>query len=165
MGLRRRRRAAYRIRRLEVMDDTWINRELPILVALVTRFDDPAVDQVRPAEVIDLTGLDGNAVLRGLTALCEARPAYLEFVPVGDETRAPAIITGITSIARRAVGAWPSPESMVDRLVEALTRAAEQEPDLERKSKLHQTALWLGGVLRDVAVQTVGTVVGRQIGL
>ena len=146
------------------MDDIWISRELPILVALVTRFDDPAVGQVRPAEVVDLTGLDENAVLRGLTALCEARPAYLEFVPV-DDRRAPAIIIGVTSIARRTVGAWPSPESMADRLVEALKRAAEQEPDPDRKSKLQQTALWLGGVLRDVAVRTAGTIVGRHIAL
>jgi hypothetical protein len=53
---------------------------------------------------------------------------------------------------------------MADRLVEALMRAADHEPDPDRKSKLQQTALWLGGVLRDVVVQTAGTIVGHHIG-
>lgn len=38
--------------------------------------------------------------------------------------------------------------AVVDRLVEALTLAAEQEQDPERMSRLQQTALWLGGALR-----------------
>jgi hypothetical protein len=146
------------------MNDTWTDRDLPVLMALVEQFDDPAVDQVRPAEVVALTGLDEDAVLRALTALCEARPAYLDCITLGEQ-RAPAIITGISAMARQAVGAWPSPETVVDRLVEALTRAAEQEQDPERRSRLQQTALWLGGALRDVAVQVAGTVVGRQLGL
>jgi hypothetical protein len=115
-------------------------------------------------EVGTLTGLDDAAVLRALTALCEARPAYLECITVGEE-RAPAIITGITAHARQAAGAWPTAEALVDRLVQALAGAAEQEQDPERRSKLQQIALSLGGALRDVAVQAAGTVVARQVGL
>lgn len=145
------------------MDDTWMKRDLPVLTALVERFDDPAVDQVRPPEVGVLTGLDDAAVLRALTALCEARPAYLECITVGEE-RGPAIITGVTAHARRATGAWPTAESLVDQLIYALAGAAEREQDPERRSKLQQTALWLGGALRDVAIQVAGTVVAQHVG-
>jgi len=145
------------------MDDTWMKRDLPVLTALVERFDDPAVDQVRPPEVGVLTGLDDAAVLRALTALCEARPAYLECITVGEE-RGPAIITGVTAHARQATGAWPTAESLVDQLIHALAGAAEREQDPERRSKLQQTALWLGGALRDVAIQVAGTVVAQHVG-
>ena len=146
------------------MDDTWTNRDLPVLAALVERFDDPAVDQVRPSEVVALCGLDEAAVFRALTALCEAQPAYVEFITV-DEERAPVVITGVSTHARRAVGAWPSPEALVDRLVQALAAAAEREQDPERRSRLQQTAVWLGGALRDVALQVAGTVVARHVAL
>lgn len=147
-----------------VMEDTWTGRDLPVLAALVERFDDPAVDQMRPAEIAALVTLDEATVLRALTALCEAQPAYLDCVSIGEQ-RAPVIVTGVTALARQAVGSWPSPEALVDRLVAALTLAAEHEDDPERKSKLQQAALWFGGALRDVAVQVAATVVARSIGL
>jgi hypothetical protein len=144
------------------MEDTWTNRDLPALVALVELFDDPAVDQVRPPEVCTLTGLDETTVLRALTALCEARPVYLECITGGEE-RAPAIITGVTAHARRATGAWPTAETLADRFIQALAGAAEREQDPERRSNLQQTALWLGGALRDVAVQVAATVVAQRL--
>jgi hypothetical protein len=144
------------------MKDTWTNRDLPVLAALVELFDDPAVDQVRPPEVCALTGLKDAAVLRALTALCEARPAYLNHIPLGEE-RAPAIITGVTAHARQATGAWPTAETLVDRFIQALAGAAEDEQDPERRSKLQETARWLGGALRDVAVQVAATVVAQRL--
>lgn len=146
------------------MEDTWAARDLLVLDALVKHFDDPAVDQVRPSEIEVLTGLGKDEVERALIALCEADPAYLVCGSVA-ELRSPVIVSGVMERARRAVGAWPNPEDLVDRLVSAFTKAAEDEQDPERKSKLRQTAGWLSGALRDVAVQVAATAVGRSVGM
>jgi hypothetical protein len=147
--------------RVDVVEDSWMTRELPVLIALVEQFDDPAVSLIRTPQVAALTGLDESVVERGLTALFEARPRFVEgFAP--EEVRVPSYISGVTERARRAVGAWPTPESVVDQLVQALTATAERERDPERESKLKEVAAWLAGGMRDVAVQVVGAVLTQH---
>jgi hypothetical protein len=72
-------------------------------------------------------------------------------VEVGQES-VPVRVTGVTERARIAVGQWPSPETLMTGLVRALERAADDEPEPERKSKLRTAAAILVGVARDVAV-------------
>lgn len=72
-------------------------------------------------------------------------------------------VQGVTPAARQAVGQWPTPESLITRLVEGLTAAAEREADPERKSRLRQAAVLLGGAARDVAVAVASSVVQRYI--
>lgn len=50
----------------------------------------------------------------------------------------------------------------MDRLVAALSFAAENEADPDRKSKLRQTAPWLGGGRRNVVTQVAIGVVLHQ---
>jgi hypothetical protein len=54
------------------------------------------------------------------------------------------IILGITDEARRAVGQWPSPEAVADRIVAELLAAASQEPDESKRTKLRAAAETLG---------------------
>lgn len=144
------------------MEDTWTDRDLPVLSALVSRFDDPTVDVVRPAEMVAVSGLTEDAVMRALTALCEAEPQLLQcYHP--EEQRVPAFINGVTAEARRRVGAWPTPEAMVDRLVAAFTQAAEHEHDAEKKSNLRKVADLLGGALREIAIGVTATVVAQHV--
>ena len=46
------------------------------------------------------------------------------------------IIHAVTERTRRELGTWPSPETVVNRLVEALLPAADAEEEPERKGKL-----------------------------
>ena len=56
--------------------------------------------------------------------------------------------------ARRAVGQWPTPESLVEQLAAAFGDAADKEPDAEKKSHLLLVAGFLGTTGRDVATST-----------
>ena len=69
-----------------------------------------------------------------------------------------------TGHARRAIGAWPTPESIADRLVNALDEAAEREPDPEQKGWLG-AAGYLGSAGRDLAVEIGATAINRQMGM
>lgn len=103
-------------------------------------------------------------VQAALRALDSERPAYiskLEKVMTGDII----FIGAPTGHARRAVGAWPTAETIADRLVTALDEAAEREPDPERKGWLRKTAAYLGNAGRDLAVEIGATAINRQMGL
>ncbi len=64
-------------------------------------------------------------------------------------------IDGVTDEARRAVGQWPTAERIVDRLVQGLLDAADQEPDEQKRSRLRAVAEGLRGFARDVAVGVI----------
>jgi hypothetical protein len=74
-------------------------------------------------------------------------------------------VSAVNADARRAVGQWPTAESLIARLAEAFDTAAEQEPDPERKSRLRTFAGWLGGAGRDIAVEVAAKVVEHQMGM
>jgi hypothetical protein len=70
----------------------------------------------------------------------------------------------VTPQARRAVGQWPTPENLVDRLVEASSAAVELERDPERRGKLRALASFLGETGGDFAAEVVAKVIVRQTG-
>lgn len=62
-----------------------------------------------------------------------------------------------TSAALRGAGQWPTPEAQLDRLIAALSAAADDEerPDEER-NRFRQAAGWLGGAASQVATAALG---------
>ena len=56
------------------------------------------------------------------------------------------------------------PRQLADRLLAALEKAADAEPEGEKRTALKRTLAFLGGVGRDVLVQTVATLLGGQLG-
>lgn len=74
-------------------------------------------------------------------------------------------ISGVTPEARHAVGQWPTPENVVDRLAEAFATAAEEEQDSERRSKLRAVGSFLGESGRDLAAEIVAKVIAHQTGM
>lgn len=146
------------------MEDTWTARDLPVLTYLVERLDDPGTHRVDLPEIGPATGLDDHGVERAINALDSASPPYLNGIRV-DQAPYPIIITSVTERARREVGAWPTAEAFVDRLVAALNQAADAETDPEKRSKIQQVAASLGGGLRDVAVNVAGTALARSMGM
>jgi hypothetical protein len=71
--------------------------------------------------------------------------------------------TDPTGHARRSVGAWPTPESLAERLIAALDSAADDEQEPEKKSKLKQASRAIGGVGRDVLVEVVAKVITQGV--
>ena len=124
------------------MDETWTRRDLPVLTAIVEVFERTG-RVMRPNEIVEQSGLDADQVETALRALEGEDPPFITKL----ERRASGGISLVgrpTGHARRAVGAWPTPEGIADGLVAALDEAADREPDPERKGWLHKTAAYLG---------------------
>lgn len=88
-------------------------------------------------------------------------------VPGGRDHTAQGIIVYIgapTADALRVAGAWPSPETMVERLVTALEDAAADDgrPD-EQRSKLKQLAVGVRSVGYQVAIGALGGAGGNLL--
>jgi hypothetical protein len=140
--------------------ETWTTRELPVLRALVEMLEDPARWMVRIDELPGATGLSMTEVQQTLRALSTARPAYITAGGAEQDTW-PSIVSEVSERARRAVGQWPASDNAADVLIAALERAADSEPDEERKSGLRKTAGFLASTGKEVLIRVM-TQVGSQ---
>jgi phytoene/squalene synthetase len=126
---------------------------------VVAYFDDPTARYLEIAEIAAATGISETDVQIGLRDLSRASPPYVEAVRPPAELPLLLTLTGVTERALRETGQWPTPEAWVDRLVEALERAADEEPDEEKRSLLRRTAGVIGGMARDILVQVAAKVI------
>jgi hypothetical protein len=116
---------------------------------------------VTVSDIAARTGLEQAEVARSLDAM---DPTFVDFRKTetgGDPTF--WYVNKVTPEARRAVGQWPTPEGLVDRLVEAFNNAADHEEDAERHYQLRQAAGLIGESLRDVAVRVAATITGPPV--
>jgi hypothetical protein len=143
---------------------TWATRELPILRAALRRLDEGAdyaeIDLVRLE-----TGIHPQQLRAGLRALATADPPYIEFREASGwkDDYAAGEINRVSERARREVGSWPSPESLVSELAAALAQAAEREEEPERKRRLTAAADAIGTFARDVAVGVFTQKLGQYV--
>jgi hypothetical protein len=141
--------------------NTWAERELPVLRAALRRLDAgedfPMLEEIR-AEV----GLDVAQMRAGLRALEDATPPYIDvsYTMAGPD-HVGGHVNGVSERARRELGSWPSATAVVDQLVAALSAAADDEPEPQRKSRLRAAADALTGFAREIAVQAIGAQLGR----
>lgn len=113
---------------------------------------------VTVSDIAARTGLELAEVARSLDAM---DPTFVDFRKTetgGDPTF--WYVNKVTPDARRAVGQWPTPEGLVDRLVQGFSDAADHEEDAERHYQLRQAAGLLGETVRDVAVRVAATITG-----
>jgi hypothetical protein len=147
------------------VEDTWASRDLPVLEAIVSAFNDPERYQLRIPELTGLCGLPERDVVTALRALGNTRPPLLEYPGPPEELTYPIIITDVTERARRMAGQWPTAESLAGQIAKALTEAAEHEPDPVKKSRLREAGAVLGDTARGVLVEVLSRVVERQAGM
>jgi hypothetical protein len=133
------------------VEETWTDRELPVLTAIVEAFELNPNGNVRIEQIERLTGLSTDDLARAMAALDRARPRFFDGQRVNGLAY-PIIVSEVTERAMVAAEQWPSPESLVADLIAALERAAEHETDPEKKSKLAQTAQTLGGIALQIAI-------------
>ena len=138
------------------MQQTWMERDLPVLDAGVAMLEDDPM--VTDAAIAERTGFDLAAVRRALEALDGT------YVHLGRDMSG-FFVDAVTADARRAVGQWPTGEGLVSQLAEGLAAAAEKEADPERKTRLRQAAGLLGGAVRDIAIEIAGRFAERAAGL
>lgn len=135
------------------LESTWATRDEPILRESLRRLDAgedcPDLHDIRRE-----LGLEPNQMDAGLRALESAFPPYIDVEWAGLFVRA------VSERARRELGTWPSAETVVDRLAAALSEAADAEEEPERKGRTRAVADAIGGYLRDLSVQAIGTQIG-----
>ncbi len=141
------------------LDDVWASRDFPVLreaARVLDRGDGP----VTAAPLTEATGLTQQEVFSAFDALV---PGYLTGEPADTlGGRMDVFFAGITERGRRAVGLWPSGES-VDALVDALRQAEEAASDPEEKSAIRRAAGAVLGVGRDVMTDVMAAVITKQI--
>lgn len=141
------------------MEDTWASRDLPVLDATVRLMETNNLPAVR--DIAAAAGMDIEATGRALEAL-EGTYVDLSKSAGGPESWN---VRAVSADARRAVGQWPTAESLITRLVEAFSTAADQEPDPEKKSRLRSIAGMLGGTGRQIAIDVAARVVEHTMGM
>lgn len=143
--------------KLAAVDPTWECRELPVLKEIVAFLDPYTGQHPEGSDIATGTGLDIEQVGSALIAL---DGAYI------DLRRAAGGFDGwwvesVTPLARQAVGQWPSPEALVDKIAAGIAEAADQEPDEARKGGLRAVRRGLAGAGRDIAINVVSAYLGQ----
>lgn len=141
------------------MAETWQSRDLPVLQAAVELWDENGRPP-RATMVEAKTGFDFDTVQRALHAL-DTEPYFEKSLSGSGQIIA---VGKPTSAALRVAGQWPTPEVQLDRLIDALQHAADDDsrPEEER-GRFKQAALWLGGAASQVAINALGGAGGNLI--
>lgn len=140
--------------------DLWHGRDLPVLRAVVDLVDADN-DLLHPSRLHQATGLTEKEIQRSLRAL--ERGGYLTLLRMANGEA--VLVRGLSGEAYRAVGVWPSPDQLVDRVVAALEARAAESGDDQERGRLGQAAQTLASVGRDVLVQVLSGGVLRVDGL
>jgi hypothetical protein len=108
-----------------------------VLTAAVELVDEmyPSGTMPEGGDIAARAGMDIQAVGTALNAL---DGEFLDVQRTGDFAHWG--IFGVTPAARRAVGQWPTAESMIERLAAGMALAAEREADPEQRSRLMTVA-------------------------
>jgi hypothetical protein len=96
-----------------------------------------------------------------LQALAAADPPFIRSTGAAGLT-CPLIVSGVTERARRAVGQWPASDLAADAILAALSSAADQEPDEEKRSSLRRAVNFFGGAGKEVLYRVVTQVSGQE---
>jgi hypothetical protein len=98
------------------MEDTWTNRDLPVLQAVVKIFNQTGQTRIGIEQIQQETRFDKSTTQRALQMIY--REPYFD---EGDERGSGNYLAAgaPTSAALRVAGAWPTPENLLDRLIAA----------------------------------------------
>jgi hypothetical protein len=146
------------------MRDTWFDRDMPVLTAVVEHFEREVMpDPLTVAGLAEMMQWPVETVAAAVIAMDREFLVLRKMLTGGDP--GPWVIEKINGDARRAVGQWPSPEGLAARLTAVLEQVAERTPDPQDKSKLRQAGTALGGVGLKVLTEVAAKMLEHQAGL
>jgi hypothetical protein len=146
-----------------VDDETWIRRDLRILrAALQLHEADPSAPDIAPEDIAQLTGFDLGTVQVGIRAL--ENDGLLVGVRRGANSNA-WLIDAVSGEGRRRAGAWPSAETAVYALINALQEVANDpnRPD-EQRSTARRILEAVGSFGSNVGASVLASVLARLLG-
>lgn len=141
------------------MESTWEARDLLVLKAVV-EIEEETGSYALINDIATRTGIAGDQVERSVGALSREDPKLFSVIDASSASRTIFMGAGdATGEARRRVGAWPTPDSLADRIIAALEDTAangESEEERTRAQKMLDGAKGVGkGVLTGVLVKVM----------
>lgn len=132
------------------VENTWDTRGFRLLEAIVDITERGDTNAVTAERIASHTGLDDTTVQAALRALSSEDPPFFEAQGIwgGGILRA----SNPTGHARRAVGEWPTAESLANQLIARIESAAAHESDEGKRSKLNQLAGFFATGGRDLLI-------------
>lgn len=123
----------------------WENRDLPVLRVIVDEYEANGGYTTVTREVIaEKTGFTLEKVDLSLLTLSNSTDAFFSVVGAGGGIGI-AGVYNLTDNAYRAVGEWPTPDDLADRLIERFIQFAETAPE-EEASKVRAAVSVLGDI-------------------
>jgi hypothetical protein len=145
---------------------TWATRELPILLAAYRQVEAGYFGMDQLKRIGEEVGVSPNDLLKGLDALGAATPPFIDWLGAGgwsDERYGGGYVEAVTERTRRELGAWPTPDNVLEQLVAALVaQAGDDQRSEDERSRLRQAADVLGGMARDIAVGVITAQIGQR---
>ena len=137
---------------------------MPVLAAVVQICDENSWGEARPDAIAERTGLPLEDVVKALWKLSGERPPFFDLAEASDVGgREIMSVSNPSGHAQRTVGAWPTPESVVDRMITALQDAAENADTPEERSRLQRASEAVGGVGRGVLTGVITHVLTQGV--
>jgi hypothetical protein len=128
--------------------ETWYQRDLPVLRAVVELADIKTGGPISNAEIASATGFDSETVRRALHSLLAEDPPFFE--AMGSYADKADAVSRISGHAKRVAGAWPTPESLADAVRDAIVQAAAEEMQPEKRNFLETLGMFIAEGGRDV---------------
>lgn len=141
------------------LPDTWHSRDLPVLREVVRLCDERPMAFIEIAEVMSATGLSEIEVTRAGVALQSAGLVKT----LSDMTQVVSDFREPSARARQLAGAWPTPESALNRMIAALETIASNTDDEDDRTKAQRLAAWLRGSASTVGLSVATAAITGQL--
>lgn len=143
------------------MTDRWYDEHLPVLVAAVEGVDtDNDFGGIRLHDIAYQTDLSEEQVMRALRALESDGLVEVRWVMPARAGR----VTRVSGEARRLVGVWPTPDTALDRMIQALEAIADNtEADDDTRTRARKILYNLAGAGRQIGIGVATAMATGQI--
>lgn len=140
---------------------TW-PRELPVLQAAVAAMDD-GTGLAMLGDLEAATGMPFEDVRRAVIAL--HRGGVIVAGPMTESAAGTQVhfVNDLTREAYELAGAWPTPENLATRIVEALEQIAEDTNDEDERTRLQKLVAGLKTGGRQAIISAVGIALGGTV--
>lgn len=115
---------------MSTVEATWAERELPFLAEALRRLE-AGEEQPGISAIAAGAGLTEQQGLLSARALDSAGYITVRWLPRGAGPPIHGLVRAVSGQARRELGAWPSPDSVLTALLDALHEAAEREGEVK----------------------------------
>ena len=142
------------------LSDTWFRRDLPVLEAIVSYFEQSGgalIPHLR--DIVESSGFSIDEVSRAALNL-DGTYILLKKVIAPPENW---LVTRVSSDALVATGQWPSAESLSSQILNSLENEAKLEEDPVKQSRIRDAIKVLGEVVKGVGTNVLTQVITNSM--